>query len=571
MPEKAKARRLGPRAALELLIHRQPGEDRPWKYVPVVLALAFVVRAAVTVSGEFVLHPDEVMQYLEPAHRLVYGHGVRYWEYFFGARSWLVPGAIAGVLKLFDVVGLGHPFWYVGGVKLTLCAVSLVIPAATYVFARRHYGETTARVALVACALWYEMAAFGHKPMTEFVATAPLLGLLALSVRPSVDDNRTVWLAAFLSVLTVAVRMQYAPLALPLLGVVFVRTRRKVVLLLAAIGLLLAVGIFDAVTWDGGLYHSYLTNLRYNLFIRPFRGHESPVYQFVWWLVLASGGLSVLCVLAAWCNPRRYGFVLALITVIVLVHSLEVHKEYRFIFVVVPLWLVLGADLVVRLAAGDMGRFSITVPAATVFTAVSVAGILNWLPSQQRVYQAWSAETGYHWFVRRPDPVFAAYRYLAEAPEVKSVWHVDRLYLHTPGYYHLHRPIPFYDRYGGRDLIPDEAALHAMISHIVTAHPETKVPGYSLTKTFGRIRIFARDRNEQPVLRWRSHSPIIVYESERNVLPRIDPDSPVPPHHWGIRFTDPLPAPGGQKLWQRAPAPASSQPSSSGSRRSARP
>ena len=134
----------------------------------------------VALSGDFVVHPDEIMQYLEPAHRLVFGSGVTYWEYFYGARSWLVPGTVAGVLLLFDAVGLGQPFWYVGGVKLLFCAISLAIPAGMYLFARRHFGETTGRAALLAGAFWYELAGFAHKPMTEFLATAPLVALLAL-------------------------------------------------------------------------------------------------------------------------------------------------------------------------------------------------------------------------------------------------------------------------------------------------------------------------------------------------------------------------------------------------------
>ena len=122
------------RSTLELLLHPSPPDERPWKYLLPVLALAFVARAAIALSGDFVLHPDEIMQYLEPAHRLVFGNGVTYWEYFYGARSWLVPGLVAGVLKLFDIVGLGQPFWYVGGVKLAFCAISLLIPAGMYFF-----------------------------------------------------------------------------------------------------------------------------------------------------------------------------------------------------------------------------------------------------------------------------------------------------------------------------------------------------------------------------------------------------------------------------------------------------
>ena len=119
-------------ALLERVLHRQTGDERPWKFLPLVLVLAFAARAAVALSGDFVLHPDEIMQYLEPAHRLAFGNGVIYWEYFYGARSWLVPGVVAGVLKLFDLVGLGQPWWYVGGVKLLFCALSLAVPAAMY-------------------------------------------------------------------------------------------------------------------------------------------------------------------------------------------------------------------------------------------------------------------------------------------------------------------------------------------------------------------------------------------------------------------------------------------------------
>ena len=80
----------------------QTSDERPWKFLLPVLALAFAVRAAIALCGDFVLHPDEVMQYLEPAHRLVFGSGVTYWEFFYGARAWLVPGMVAGMLKVFD-------------------------------------------------------------------------------------------------------------------------------------------------------------------------------------------------------------------------------------------------------------------------------------------------------------------------------------------------------------------------------------------------------------------------------------------------------------------------------------
>ena len=336
------------REALEAVLHPQPADGAPWNHLPLVLALAFAVRAAVALSGDFVLHPDEIMQYLEPAHRLVFGAGITFWEYFYGARSWLVPGLVAGVLALFDTVGLGQPQWYVGGVELTFCAISLAIPAGMYFFARHHFSEAAARVALLAGAFWYELAGFAHKPMTEFVATAALVPVLALCVRPAGLRERSVWPVAGLAVLAAAVRLQYAPFALVLLGVVFLRSQSKMRLALAAAGLVLAVGVFDAVTWDSGLFHSYVTNVRYNLVLGPLRAGESPPWQYLEWLAIAGAGLAVPCV--ALLRPGRYAFLLALIVLVIAIHSMQEHKEYRFVFVVVPLWLLIGADMVARAA-----------------------------------------------------------------------------------------------------------------------------------------------------------------------------------------------------------------------------
>ncbi len=516
----------------DALLHLQTPDERPWRFLLPVLALAFVVRAAIALGGDFVLHPDEVMQYLEPAHRLVFGNGVTYWEFFYGARAWLVPGVVAGVLKVFDFVGLGEPFWYVGGVKLMFCAISLLIPVGMYFFARRHFGEISARVALVAGAFWYELVGFAHKPMTEFVAAALLMVLLALCVRPSVDRVGTVWLMALVAVLIAAVRVQYAPFALLLLGVFFLRTEKKVHLALAAVAFLLAVGVFDAITWDGGLFYSYITNIRFNFLVDEGRAGETPGYQFLWWLLLASVGLGALCVVMALRDLRRYGFLLAMVGLVLLIHSVQAHKEYRFVFAVVPLWLLVGADVVARVR----GNARVWGLAGVLFAAVSIGGILNTLPAQDQVYRAFSKETGKVGFIRGQDPIFAAYRYLAHAPGVQGVWQVDRPYYNLPGYYYLHREIPFYDAYSGRVINKDMETISASVSHIVSGDINLTIPGYTVKKKFGDVQIWRRDENEVPVRQWEVYNPIVVGGLEQ-IMKRINPHAPEPPDNMGIRFT----------------------------------
>ena len=68
-------------------------------------------------------------------------------------------------------------------------------------------------------------------------------------------------MAAFLAALTAAIRLQYAPAALLLLAILFLRTGKKLQLTLAGAGFAAAFGLFDAVAWDGGLFHSYVTNI----------------------------------------------------------------------------------------------------------------------------------------------------------------------------------------------------------------------------------------------------------------------------------------------------------------------
>ena len=520
---------------LETFMHPHADTGKIWKHFPLVLALAFVARAAVALSGDFSLHPDEIFQYLEPAHRLVFGNGVTYWEYFYGARAWFVPGLVAGVLELFDLVGLGEPRWYAPGVELVFCAISLTIPAGMYFATRNHFGETAARVALLACAFWYELCGFAHKPMTEFVATGLLMLALCIAVRPGRVELTASLCAVLLTVLAAAIRLQYAPVAVLLFAIVLLRARHGPTLLLTAGALVLAVGAFDAATWDAGLFHSYVTNVRYNFAKVEYLADESPGWQYLAWLATAHGGLSILCVVAAVFAPRRYALLLALVAVIIGIHSLQPHKEYRFVFAAVPLLLMIGADLAVRLhGCGGWFRIAAFGTGAAV-VCVSAAGILNALPDQESVYKAWSGERSFTFLGARAgqDPIFAAYRYLASAPRIDAVWQTDRAYFNTPGYYHLHRDIPLYDAGTGFRFVRTHPT--DVVTHIVTADPDTHYPGFSEERKFGAIRVLA-SHTDTPVPRWRKHVPVMIGVRQAATLLRLDPGAPMRPLDAGIRF-----------------------------------
>ena len=76
------------------------------------------------------------------------------------------------------------------------------------------------------------------------------------------------------------------------------------------------------------------------------------------------------------------------------------------------------------------------------------------------------------------------------------------------------------------------------MSHIVSAAPGFSVPGYSLEKQFGDVRILRRDRKEPPVRVWLDHLPVVVTSNKKRIMRQVDPDGPTPPDNYGIRFAD---------------------------------
>ena len=77
------------------------------------------------------------------------------------------------------------------------------------------------------------------------------------------------------------------------------------------------------------------------------------------------------------------------------------------------------------------------------------------------------------------------------------MWQVDRAYHGFPGYYYLHRRIPFYDAFTGRGVSGD----------LLAADPGVAVPGYSLERDFGGLRILRRNADAPPVWQWQDYTP----------------------------------------------------------------
>ena len=500
-----------------------------WRWFLPCLLAAFAVRAAVALWGDFVLHPDEIMQYLEPAHYAAFGNGVLYWEYIHGARSWLIPGAVAGVLKALDAVGLAQPAVYIAVVKLLFCLLSLLIPWAMYRFTRITVNEQAARVALLFGCFWYELVALAHKPFTEFVSAAVLMTALALSVGARNTNARIPYLNALsfsplyfsmfsiglLAALSGAIRLQYAPLALALLLLrsVPLRAGGRVSLWAGALLVTVLVGILEWQTW-GAPFHSYLTNFFANVAFDEMRTGESSRWLLLGQLAAASGGGAAIAFAATVGNIRRHLLILLFSALLLVLHLLPEHREYRFLYLLIPCWLMLLAAFIGGGFGGDgsdkQGKTALARRGAVVTVlAFGALAILNIFPWQNWVYKSFSAEKGTVQYIRNQDPMFETMKFLARQDDVYGVlYHAHNApYFSTGGYYYLHHDVPFYNGRTWNEAKQQRPGtpLEALVSHVVTGIDIERIEHFEVLRRRDGLVIWRRSDNSQPVASWRKH------------------------------------------------------------------
>ena len=73
---------------------------------------------------------------MEHAYRLLTGHGFGPWEYYYDIRSWIFPGAIAGIMKLAWWIDLSTAQTLVA-IRFTMAVLSLPIIVCTFFWGRR--------------------------------------------------------------------------------------------------------------------------------------------------------------------------------------------------------------------------------------------------------------------------------------------------------------------------------------------------------------------------------------------------------------------------------------------------
>ncbi len=315
------------------------------------LVIALSARLLVSLALPGPLRPDEIYQYLEPAYRLVTGYGVMTWDWHEGIRSWLVPGGIAGLLRISHTLGLGFSIAFVRTIFaiLSLPLVILFVQAGW-----RQAGRQGAWLFGLAGALWPDLVSAGFRTLGEclggnMLAAGTIAGMIALDRQRKGESRRATFLLLLLCGFSLgsaaAVRFQFAPAVLFGCAFLFLKGGWRTLLpvSISLVPPIAALGIVDALTLGypfQSVFHNYHMNASMgvaNTFGRQSILYFPAKYSGLW-------GAAAIAILLLCIRGAKYAsFPLSMALVIVGYHSCIAHKEMSFIYPAIPLFILTAA------------------------------------------------------------------------------------------------------------------------------------------------------------------------------------------------------------------------------------
>lgn len=401
-----------------------------WLALIVLVAMAFRVLLAGFPGTE---HPDEIYQATEQAHRLLFGYGIVPWEFRAGARSWLIPGFLAGLLAPLSWVW-PEPRDYLAGLSIALGALSLVSVWAAWDIGRP-FGRAYAVAAAFAVAAWIELAWFGIRPLSESFATSSLLAAIALLTGDG-TRRRLFWGGLALGVAFI-LRFHLAPaLAIVALASGGSDFRKRWLPMLAGAAIPVAIlGAVDAATW-GTPFGSLVSNLRFNLVDgRASVFGTAPAWAYLFSVADRWGLALIVLAPLIGIGATRKPLLLWVALAIIVSHSLIPHKEHRFIVPALACLIVLAGIGMAELAGAIRHRFAgaaaqrlplpgLLILFAATSLAVAPSATAHRLGADRNLREAFSS--------------------LHRDPTLCGLALADQRWFLSPGYAALHRPMPIY-------------------------------------------------------------------------------------------------------------------------------
>lgn len=416
-----------------------------------IFVAGLIARGIIAPLTPGFVHPDEHQQYVEFPFGLVHGYNVQYWEQERGIRHYLYPGIVAAAIYVMDAVGASDPLVQ-SAVLRTALSGGVLLGLMLFAWRWLNTGKTAAAfcLALMAAAS-PDLIFMTTRTLSETAATIPLLlALWCFEKRPLG--------AGLLLGAMFAIRLQCA-FFIPAIGLVAIGYDfsarppwRQSLTLWLCVGLvisLLIVGAIDYFTF-GEWFHTARQSVQAQVVedVASDFGVE-PWYYYLRMIasnVITASPLLLIALLVL----HRYPLFSVPAIVFLLGHSLVGHKEFRFIWPLVPIFFLLVSLAFQQLweqLETRAGRLSF----AAIFALLFIAG------------GAWHARL-IQW---RPEPSSIGVRTLAlvgRQTDVTGVVVVGMFDYHGGNYFYLRHNVPL-------DYVPPKFAqrfaAHPQMSEVV--------------------------------------------------------------------------------------------------------
>eukprot|EP00727_Mastigamoeba_balamuthi_P005162 m51a1_g14644 hypothetical protein (588) ;mRNA; r:66051-68884 len=320
--------------------------------------------------------PDEYWQALEPAHALAYGYGRATWEWLPPARirGWAHPLLFALLYRLLALLRLDAPWAVAYAPRLAQAALAAACDAHVARGAAALCGPRRRRAAALAlacaCASWYAAYCGARTLSNAAEAQLAVVALARLGLAGGVPRKGAVAVAMAIAGFTVVIRPTSAALwavAVPMAAYRIAGRSLSGALRVMVVDMAppAAAVVLAGVAVDRLCYGEWtlvpLNFLYQNIFmsVAEFYGTHPWHWYLTQGVPAILGSLLPLALAGVWIAARS-GVSLAwaaLAAWVVLVHSALSHKEFRFVFVAVPLLMpYCGLALDAALGAPAKGR-----------------------------------------------------------------------------------------------------------------------------------------------------------------------------------------------------------------------
>ncbi len=375
-------------------------------------------------------HADELYQYFERAHRIVFDYGITTWEQRYGIRNWIIPQMIAPPMAVAGWFS-SDPIAPVVLVRSIVTGASLAVVLAAFAIGSVQ-SRTAGLLAAFAVAIWPDVVGMSSHVLSENLAAIAAISGCALATRAANKPERGAALPIFAGMLLglgFLFRFQTAAFSgVFVIALAWTNWRLWRHLITGGI-VALAIGAISDLVAGQVPFLWVWQNFHHNVIVgRAARYGLDPLYYYPWQLILRSHGMMAIVFVLALFAPRKMRPLLLACLAELVALSLIGHKEMRFVFLSTTGLVILGAVGAARLF--EIFPVTARLPRWTLAVVFGLMAAVAYGPGGIAA--------------QRGDSVLSRLAYkAARDPQVCGIAMVDQNFWHT-AYAYLGRPVPIY-------------------------------------------------------------------------------------------------------------------------------